>query len=143
LDHEIEVAAEIAAPPARVFAAWTEGELVKDWWKDPNEFRTVGFTSDLRVDGAWKIEFAAIDGNRFCVEGVYRGVARPNHLSFTWKPEWDEGEASFVEMQFLQSKSGTAVAIEQHGIATSEEAGANIEAWEKALGWLKAYLERA
>ncbi len=46
----------IAAPPERVFEAWTDPQQRLAWWGDDAAYRGTKMDSDLRVGGKWRTE---------------------------------------------------------------------------------------
>ena len=44
-----------AAPRERVFAAWTEPELVRTWWAAQHGWSTSAAEIDLRAGGAYRL----------------------------------------------------------------------------------------
>ena len=64
------------APPAKVFAAWTDPEKVKGWI-GPGEVKALHAECDLRVGGRYRWLMRAPSGEEHDVGGVYREVV-PN-----------------------------------------------------------------
>jgi uncharacterized protein YndB with AHSA1/START domain/predicted enzyme related to lactoylglutathione lyase len=73
----------IAAPPERLFAAWTNPEDLKIWF-GPEECHLISGTMDIRVGGEYhlKVDTGTMGQNE--LRGVYREVAKPGKLVFTW-----------------------------------------------------------
>ncbi len=61
------------APPERVFAAWTQPELLKQWFA-PRPVETVQAEIDLRVGGVQRITMRMPDGTVHPQLGVYLEV---------------------------------------------------------------------
>jgi uncharacterized protein YndB with AHSA1/START domain len=72
-DHEIEISREFDAPPALVYRAWTEPELVRRWWS-AGRGEPVSIEIDLRVGGTWRYAMTADDGSEVAFHGEYREV---------------------------------------------------------------------
>jgi uncharacterized protein YndB with AHSA1/START domain len=73
---------EFAAPPAVVWRAWTEPELLKRW------YGAVGYTApeceiDLRVGGKLHACMRSPEGNEIWFGGVYRLIEPPTRLVVT------------------------------------------------------------
>src|SRR6202011_773557 len=73
----------IPAPPENVFDAWTEPQILAQWW-GPEGFTTPSPQVDLRVGGSYRTVMIAADGGEFIATGTYRGIERPRRLIFTW-----------------------------------------------------------
>jgi uncharacterized protein YndB with AHSA1/START domain len=74
----------IAAPPEKVFDAWTQPETLKRWFAPSDEYTVVVDRLEVKVGGRYRIEMRHPGGNVHVAGGVYREVARPSHLVFTW-----------------------------------------------------------
>ena len=78
-----------------LFEAWTQPEHVRHWWGCDGSSLSV-CEIDLRVGGTWKIVMRMPDGSDHPFCGVYREIARGEHLVYTecydvpqiGSPEW-------------------------------------------------------
>ena len=68
----------IAAPPVRVFTAWTDPAEVTAWW-DPSGKPLADCQIDLRPGGQLKF---VNEGAQHAFEGVWRLIDPPHQLSF-------------------------------------------------------------
>jgi uncharacterized protein YndB with AHSA1/START domain len=75
----------IKAPPAKVYAAWTQKEQLVHWF-GPHETvaGSVKAEMDVRVGGKYRASFQTVDGEHHEVGGVYREVIPDQRLQFTW-----------------------------------------------------------
>ncbi len=75
----------LKAPPARVFAAWTDPEKIVRWF-GPSETiaGSVRAQLDVRPGGKYQMNFTTEDGESHQVGGVYREVVPDSRLQFTW-----------------------------------------------------------
>ena len=71
------------APPAKVFAAWTDPEKVKRWM-GPGEVKVLSAENDARTGGRYRWVMHAPDGEHHEVGGVYREVVPNERLVFSW-----------------------------------------------------------
>lgn len=91
LDRELLISRVINAPPEKVFRAWTEPELLMQWFT-PAPWQTVKAEVDLRPGGANLIVMRGPDGQEFPNRGVYLEVIKNRKLVFTdayvkaWEP---------------------------------------------------------
>ena len=78
--HAIVLTRMFAAPPERVFEAWTRPEHVRCWW-DPAGDPLAECEIDLRPGGAFRfVNRHAPGGHAFA--GIYREIVPPRHLVF-------------------------------------------------------------
>jgi len=80
-DRELVLTRAFAAPPARVFAAWTRPELLMRWY-GARGWRLVECTVDLRVGGAWRFVNRHPKGEA-AFHGEYLEIVPPSRLAFT------------------------------------------------------------
>ena len=83
---ELILTRDIAAPRARVFAAWTDARHASRWWP-PRDFTPLTCEMDVRAGGAWRRRMRAPDGTVVTKYGVYREITAPERLVFTYRTE--------------------------------------------------------
>jgi uncharacterized protein YndB with AHSA1/START domain len=84
--HELVLTRDLAAPRAKVFAAWTDERLASRWWL-PQNFTPLSCEMDVRPGGGWRRRMRAPDGTVVTKWGVYREVTAPERLVFTYITE--------------------------------------------------------
>jgi uncharacterized protein YndB with AHSA1/START domain len=131
----IEVRRRFAATLERVFDAWTEPEVLLEWWSAGPSHRPGLAEVDLRVGGRYRLSMIDRDGVETIVGGEYVEVRRPTRLAFTWS--WEagggddptDGTTSLVEIDFEEDGEATLVTLRHGGLVTPE----SIERHER--GW--------
>src|ERR671926_880555 len=81
-DHELVLTRIINAPREKLYRAWTEPELLKQWFA-PAPFTTPVVELDVRPGGANFIAMRDPQGNEFPNRGVYLEVVKNARLVFT------------------------------------------------------------
>jgi uncharacterized protein YndB with AHSA1/START domain len=90
-DRELVLTRIIAAPREKIFRAWTEPQLLKQWFA-PLPYTTPVAELDVRPGGANLIVMRGPDGNDMPNRGVYLEVVKNERLVFTdaytkaWQP---------------------------------------------------------
>lgn len=74
---EIRITRSFDAPRELVFRALTEAELLGRWLTGPTGWRTVECSSDARVGGRYRHEWAHVDGASMAMSGTYRLLEPP------------------------------------------------------------------
>ena len=74
------------APRDRVFAAYTDPELIPQWW-GPRGTTTIVDQMDVRPGGAWRFVGRDPDGGETAFRGTYREVTPPERIVQTF--EWE------------------------------------------------------
>ena len=136
-------AAEVAAPPERVFAALMTSE-VERWWKLPGVYRLKDWRAELRPQGNWSVCVELQDRRCFDEWGEICAVEAPNRVVLTRhcaaNPLIGERETTLT-YRFEASPHGTLITLREDGfLGRPQAAHGNAENWEKVLGWLDAYL---
>ncbi len=96
-DRELVISRIIDAPREKVFQAWTDPELLKQWFA-PKPWTTPVAELDVRPGGASLIVMRGPDGNEFPNRGVYLEVVRNERLVFTnaYVRAWEPSEKPFM-----------------------------------------------
>jgi uncharacterized protein YndB with AHSA1/START domain len=141
-EHKIIVDVEIAAPPERVFDAWTDPDQLLAWWGDDDWYRTTEWQVDARPGGKWRCEGAGSGGmsGPFHVDGEYTLVERPKRLGFTWNPSWEPGVTTRVLIELTPAGAGTRLRLTHTGFSTVESSESHHEGWKRVLAWLSRHV---
>jgi len=81
------------APRPLVWRVYTDPELVPQWW-GPRYLTTIVDKMDVRVGGVWRYIQRGPDGNEFAFRGVYKEIAPPERLTYTFEFEPMTGHIS-------------------------------------------------
>ena len=115
-----------AAPAERVFAYFTDPELMASWFC-PNPELPTTCELDVRPGGAWRVVMG-----EWVVGGRYVEVEPPTRLVFTFDWEHDDDAPTTVTVQCTAGRDGTRLRL------THEETGADgghEEGW--TLGFIR------
>ena len=85
-DREIHVERVFNAPRDRVFAVYTDPELIPEWW-GPHDTTATVEKMDVRTGGDWRFLVRTSDGQETGFRGTYREVTPPERIVQTF--EWD------------------------------------------------------
>ena len=84
--QEMIITREFDAPRELVFQAFTDPELVPQWW-GPRRFSTLVDKMDVRSGGLWRFINQDPDGNEYGFHGVYHEVCAPERIIDTFEFE--------------------------------------------------------
>jgi uncharacterized protein YndB with AHSA1/START domain len=98
-DREIRVERVFDAPRDRVFAIYTDPELIPQWW-GPREMTTRVDVMDVRAGGAWRFVMRGPDGEETGFRGTYREVSPPERIVQTFEWEGMPGHVSVDTASF-------------------------------------------
>jgi uncharacterized protein YndB with AHSA1/START domain len=96
-DRELVLTRIIDAPRAKLFRAWTDPELLKQWFA-PLPYTTPIAELDVRPGGANLIVMRGPEGNDMPNRGVYLDVVENERLVFTdaYAKAWEPSEKPFM-----------------------------------------------
>ncbi len=124
-----------AAPPQRVFDAWTKPELAARFF-GPGDMTVPEIEMDVRTGGAYRIVMLHPDGERFVARGTYRDVRAPERLSMSWTWEEDdpaEEHQSLLTLQFSAVEGGTELVLTHELIKSVESRDRHAQGWSAIL----------
>ena len=137
-DRKLSLSKWIRAKRAKVFAAWTEPEIMRQWFC-PRDLTLVSAEADVRVGG----RFRAVMTNgseTYTVNGTYREVVPGERLVFSH--QWEEAEAveTRVTVEFTDQDDGTLVSLTHLGFRNDESAKGHEGGWQSTLEHLAEFL---
>jgi uncharacterized protein YndB with AHSA1/START domain len=116
-NKKIRVVREFDAPVEQVWKAWTESELLDQWWA-PKPWKANTQSMDFREDGTWLYYMEGPDGSRHYCRADYETIA-PNKSYTGLDAFCDENgkiNTEFARMHwkvvFNKSANGTKVEVE-------------------------------
>jgi uncharacterized protein YndB with AHSA1/START domain len=135
----LTVKRRLKAPPAKVFAAWTDPEKIMRWM-GPGEIVAQRVDADARVGGRYRIEMRKPSGEAHNVGGVYREIIPNEKLVFTWS--WDpapgdEPRESLVTVLLKPDDGGTLLTVIHERLPDDESRAGHEGGWNGALDKLE------
>ncbi len=120
--YELVLSRLIDAPPERVFQAWTDPELMKQWFV-PKPWTLSEVKVDVRPGGSSYIVMRDPEGKEYPNRGVYLEVVENKKIVFTdaYTKAWEPSEKPFFT-----------------GIITFENEGGKTRYIARALHWTAA-----
>ena len=116
-----------AADPARVWAHFTEPDLMAAWFS-PNPSLETRCTLDVRPGGAWRCDMGG-----YVVSGTYVAVEAPSTLSFTWSWEHDDDPATTVTVTISPEDGGTRLVLAHAETEPDVGDDGHRGGWERSL----------
>jgi uncharacterized protein YndB with AHSA1/START domain len=120
------------APPAKVYAAWTDPEKVKGWM-GPGEVKAKSAESDLRVGGRYHWVMVAPSGDELDVRGVYREIVPNEKLVFTWAWLGTPERESLVTVLLKPDGDGTLLTLTHEQFFDEDARDQHNNGWHGAL----------
>jgi uncharacterized protein YndB with AHSA1/START domain len=106
-DRELVLTRVIDAPREKLFRAWTQPELLKQWFA-PLPYTTPSAELDVRPGGANFIVMRGPDGTEIPCGGVYLEVVENERLVFTdaFTKAWEPSEKPFMTVILTFEEAG-------------------------------------
>jgi uncharacterized protein YndB with AHSA1/START domain len=134
------------APRDRVFEAWTNPNVLLDWWRAGPHWETPVAEVDLRLGGRYRLAMTDTDkGETHVVVGEYKEIQPPERLVYTWTWESNADEMkgsdnSLVTVEFEEADGGTQVSLTHSGFSGEEIRDLHTHGWEAVLANLERVL---
>ena len=129
----------LKAPPAKVYAAWTDPEKMTRWM-GPGEIKTARAESDTRVGGRYRVVMRTADGEEHDVSGVYREVVANEKLVFTWAWKTTPERESLVTVLLKPDGAGTLLTLTHEQFFDEQARNNHEKGWTGSLDKLEKFL---
>jgi uncharacterized protein YndB with AHSA1/START domain len=117
---EIIITSVFDAPRELVFKAITDPNLVPQWW-GPKTYTTVVDKMDVHPGGVWRYINRDAEGKEFAFSGVYKEVAPPSRLSYTFNFEPVPGHESLETVTFEEMPDGKTKMVDTDSFRSVED----------------------
>jgi len=133
-DTVLVLSRTFTAPREKVFRAWTDPEVLKQWWAAGPGFTPTVAEVDLRVGGRYRLGMRAPDKDvDYVVVGTYREVQQPARLVYTWAWEGTGGPETVVTVEFHDRGSQTEVVLTHEQFADATDRDQHAGGWGGCL----------
>jgi uncharacterized protein YndB with AHSA1/START domain len=148
--YELSLTRVIDAPRDKIFKAWTNPELVKQWFA-PLPWTTPHVEMDVRPGGANLFVMSDPDGNQFPNRGVYLDVVENEKLVFTdaftsaWVPSAKPFMVGTITLEDLDGGKTRYTATVLHWSEEDRQAHENMgfhQGWGQCTDQLAALVAR-
>lgn len=112
----------IAASRVRVFEAWTDPEVLKQWFLASDAYVSPFADVDLRIGGKYRMVMKHVaKGTEHVATGIYKEIQPPSRLVFTWSWEGEQlnGE-TIVTIELRDLGASTEVMLKHEYFRTKE-----------------------
>ncbi len=141
---QLRMTTVIKAKRSRVFEAWTNAELMKQWLA-PAELTAPTANSDPRVGGAFTIQMEGMMRGSFTkgvASGIYQQIIPDELLVLTWNwaGEYQPPE-TVITVAFRDVPGGTEINLIQEGFADAQHRSGYEGGWHSAFSKLSKIVE--
>lgn len=144
-ERELVITRVFDAPRRLVFEAWADPDQLARWW-GPRGFTTIFSEADVRPGGAWRRRIRSPEGTEHCSRGIYREIAAPARLVFTYA--WEDaggkpGHETVVTVTFEDLGERTRLTLRQAVFESVTARDAHRGGWSSCLDRFADYLATA
>jgi uncharacterized protein YndB with AHSA1/START domain len=107
-DLEISMTRTFDAPRALVFKAFTDRELIPQWW-GLRDSVTIVDKLDLRPGGEWRFVQRSPDGTEYGFHGEFREITPPDRITWTFEFEGMPGHVLVETLTFTEATGRTTI----------------------------------
>lgn len=129
----------IKAPPAKVWAAITQPDLMLQWW-GPDAGPTLSVVADVRPGGRFSVVFRLLNGDEHNPTGVYREVVPEKKLVFTWDLPGAPEPESLVTFRLEPFDGGTELTLTHERLPDEAGRASHEYGWNGLLDKLPVFL---
>jgi uncharacterized protein YndB with AHSA1/START domain len=140
-DSSLEMRRRLPAPRAEVFRAWTQPEILRQWFC-PVGFSVVTSEVDLRPGGRYRLGMKAPDGSVHTTSGVYQEIQPPERLVCTWRFEDPDALETLVTVEFRDLGGDTELVLRQDRFADTKRRDGHLSGWVGCLESLDQYFAK-
>lgn len=132
---QLQITRTFAAPREKVFRAWTDPEIMKQWFAPSDEYE-VEAELELTVGGKYRVKMKHSKGVHI-VGGEYREIKPPERLVFTWG--WEDGSVTetLVTVEFREIEAGTELVLTHERFTDASWRDKHQQGWTGCLGRLE------
>jgi len=139
-DRDIHIERMFDAPRDRVFALYTDPELIPEWWGSRDTAAVVDHM-DVRPGGSWRFVIHNSDGSTTAFRGTYREVSAPERIVQTFEWEGMPGHVSVETVTFEDLGDRTKVTTTSLFHTTEERDGMLASGMERGMNETYARLD--
>ena len=148
ISESLEIDRVFHAPIERVFDAWTNPQLLAQWF-GPENFEVMEVEADCRPGGKYSIIIVSPDNQNIKHFGEYLEVKKPNKLIFTWvlnnqacQGSTGHTTTTIVEINFVQQGDVTLLQLRHDKLPDRTAVDGHSMGWQSSFMCLDAFLVR-
>jgi uncharacterized protein YndB with AHSA1/START domain len=123
--QDIVITRVFDAPRDVVFKAFTDPNLIPNWW-GPRRYETIVDRAEVRPAGSWRFLNRDADGNEYGFKGVYHDVVAPERVVQTFEFEGAPGHVA-LETATFEDVDGKTKCVAQSVFQSVEDRDAMVK----------------
>ena len=134
----VTIVRRIKAPPAKVWAAITQADLMLRWW-GPDAGPTLDVVADVSPGGRFSVVFRLLNGDEHNPTGIYQEVVPERKLVFTWDLPGKPEPQSLVTFRLEPFEGGTVLTLTHERLPDEAARDSHEKGWSGLLDKLPAF----
>lgn len=131
------------APIQRVFDAWSDPEIMREFYAPEEGMRVTDVQVDFRVGGTYRVAILLPDGETFVSYGTYREIDRPTRI--VCSQQWEEDDPSLeketqMTLEFAARGAKTELTLKHENFRDAQQRDNHADGWSKCLAKLEQVL---
>jgi len=145
--YSLRIERLIAAPPEKLFRAWTTPRLLQRWLHPGENWTTPIAEVDLRVGGSFRWGIRDSRGRTFYEVGEFRKIEPPTSLVYSCRFEDEEVDfdlpkaETVIRVTFEKTPGGTRMVLVQEGYTKESDRDGQQNGWQGFLDNLAKLVE--
>ena len=130
------------ATPERVYAAWTDPQIMREFMCVPGNAR-VEVETNVHVGGTFRIVMDRDDGEQFVAVGTYRELVPNERIVCTWSWEEDDpalARETMLTLEFASRGTGTELTLTHENFRDQQQRDNHAQGWGAMLAGLERVL---
>jgi uncharacterized protein YndB with AHSA1/START domain len=127
------------APPAKVFAAWTDPQKMMRWMGPASIIRCEA-ENDLRIGGRYHIKMV-VPNDEHDVSGVYREIVPDEKVVFTWAWKTTPERESLVTVTIKPDGDGSFMTLQHEQFFDAAARDGHNKGWTEIMDRLAQFVE--
>jgi uncharacterized protein YndB with AHSA1/START domain len=131
------------APIERVFDAWSNPEILREFYAPEENMRVTDVQVDFRVGGAYRVAILMPDGDTYVSYGTYSEIVRPSRI--VCSQQWQEDDPPLekqtkMTLEFASRGTETELTLTHEYFRDAQQRDGHARGWGKCLAKLERVL---
>ena len=137
--YTLKIRKEFSAPIERLYRAFTEKEILEQWWSRNEGLPCSLIELDFVVGGKYRFGMKDVaSGNDFIVTGEYIEIIPNKKISFTWSWEHENiDENSLVTFEFHETEKGCDLLLIHSNFISEDRKDHHSQGWSQIIDTLQ------
>lgn len=122
----------IHSPVEKVWEAWTNPGIIKNWFGSDPKGKVLSATLDVRPGGSFEVTFKDPDQTEHTCMGMYNEVKKFSKLTFTWHWKSEPGVESFIILLLIAEGKSTKMQFEHKNFGSGSQHN-YIKGWQSTF----------